>query len=83
MRQWRRWGWATEEFLPPSSAVGDAVGIRYRCGGFDAEGLKEGIEPALVLVHLLGPEPEEEEEEEGEEGNGPVYEAELKVDDAA
>ena len=36
-------GQATEEFLPPGSAVGNAVGIRYGCRGFDAEGLEEGV----------------------------------------
>ena len=62
--QWRRRGGTTEELLPPSSAIGGAV-------GFDAEGFEEGVEPALVLLHLLGSEAEEEEEEVGKEGNAP------------
>ncbi len=55
-------GGATEEFLPPGSTVG-AVGLRG--GGVDAEGLEDGVEPAVVLVNLLT------EEEVGKEGNGP------------
>ena len=53
-------GGTTAEFLPPGSAVG-AAGLRD--GGVDAEGLKEGVQPALVLIPTLASEPEEEEEE--------------------
>ena len=70
-RQRRRRGGATEELLPPSSATGGAVGIRYWSEGVDAEGFEEGVEPALVLLHLLGSEAEEEEEDVGKEGNAP------------
>ena len=63
--QWRRRDGGAEDFLPPSSAIGGAVGV-------DAEGFEEGAEPAfVVLVHLLASEAEEEEEEVGKEKNGP------------
>ena len=66
----------SEEFLPPGLVVG-ATGLR--CGGVNAEGLKEETQPALVLVCPLASEPEEEEEEVGEEGNGPEQDGEPEV----
>ena len=69
-------GGMTEEFLPPGSAV-SAVGLRG--GLIDAKGLKEDVQPALVLVSTLVSEPEEEEEQVGEEGNGPECDGEPNV----
>ena len=69
-------GWTTEEFLPPGSVVG-AAGLRG--GGVDTEGLKEDVQPALVLLSTLAPEPEDEEKDVGEEGNGPEQDGEHDV----
>ena len=69
-------GGTTKEFLPPGSAVG-AAGLRG--GGVDAEGLKEDVQPAFVLVSTFAPEPEEEEEEVREEGFGPEQDGEPNV----
>ena len=69
-------GGTTVEFRPPGSAV-SAVGLRG--GGVDAEGLKEDVQPAFVLVSTLMSEPEEEEEQVGEEGNGPEHDGEPEV----
>ena len=69
-------GGTTEEFLPPGSAV-SAVGLRG--GLIDAKGLKEDVQPALVLVSTLVSEPEEEEEQVGEEGDSPECDGEPDV----
>ena len=67
---------AAKELLPPGSAV---KGVGFRGGGLDAEGLEEGVEPALVLVELLASETEEDEEDVGEEGKGPEDDTILEV----
>ena len=68
-------GGATEEFLQPGSTVG---AVRLRGGRVNAEGLEDGVEPALVLVDLLASEAEEEEEDVGKEGNAPQCDVELE-----
>ena len=73
-------GGTTKEFLPPGSAVG-AIG--FRGGRIDAEGLKEDVQPALVLVSTPACEPEEEEEQVGEERNSPEQDGEPEVGDVA